>query len=504
MKHITFLTILAISLAGCAHGPESNKEAVEIHEEHKVQYAAYSSDFELFAEADPFVVGQESNVLSHFTHLPDFTALQKGSITLALTVDNEQAMVTLDQPTRKGIYSFDIKPLKAGVGRLEYTISSDLGLAKVLVGNIMVYTSEQEADEAAELAEQTAPPKTNTIVFTKEQSWRIQFSTDLPKREPFGQVIKTAAQVQSSQGDEVLVTAKTNGVVTFKGTVVTEGSAIPAGVALFSILGSGLADNNSSVRFAEATNNYEKSKSDYERAKDLAKDKIVSEKDLLQVKTVFENARAVYENLKLNFNASGQTVTSPMTGFVKQLFVKNGQYVEAGQPIVMISQNKTLVIYAEVQQKFAPYLASISSATLRTLNDSKTYSLEELNGKVLSYGRATTKGNFMIPLSLQIDNIGGFIPGGFIELYVNTLSNTQAITIPNTALLEEQGNYYVLVQVNPELFEKREIRIAASDGRKTEVVQGLSDQERIVTSGAVIIKLAQASGTLDAHSGHVH
>jgi multidrug efflux pump subunit AcrA (membrane-fusion protein) len=193
-----------------------------------------------------------------------------------------------------------------------------------------------------------------------------------------------------------------------------------------------------------------------------------------------------------------------MTGFVKQLFVKNGQYVEAGQPIVMISQNKTLVIYAEVQQKFAPYLASISSATLRTLNDSKTYSLEELNGKVLSYGRATTKGNFMIPLSLQIDNIGGFIPGGFIELYVNTLSNTQAITIPNTALLEEQGNYYVLVQVNPELFEKREIRIAASDGRKTEVVQGLSDQERIVTSGAVIIKLAQASGTLDAHSGHVH
>ena len=258
------------------------------------------------------------------------------------------------------------------------------------------------------------------------------------------------------------------------------------------------------MRFAEAINNYEKSKSDYERAKDLAKDKIVSDKDLLQVKTIFENARAVYENLKLNFNASGQTVTSPMTGFVKQLFVKNGQYVEAGQPIVLISQNKTLVIYAEVQQKLAPYLVNISSATLRTLNDNKTYTLEELNGKVLSFGRSTTKGNFMIPLSLQIDNVGSFIPGGFIELYINTLSNTQAITVPNTALLEEQGNYYLLVQVTPELFEKREIRIAASDGRRTEVVQGLSEHERIVTSGALIVKLAQASGTLDAHSGHVH
>jgi hypothetical protein len=38
----------------------------------------------------------------------------------------------------------------------------------------------------------------------------------------------------------------------------------------------------------------------------------------------------------------------------------------------------------------------------------------------------------------------------------------------------------------------------------TEIKTGLNSGERVVTKGAILIKLAQATGTLDAHSGHVH
>jgi cobalt-zinc-cadmium efflux system membrane fusion protein len=71
-------------------------------------------------------------------------------------------------------------------------------------------------------------------------------------------------------------------------------------------------------------------------------------------------------------------------------------------------------------------------------------------------------------------------------------------------LLEEQGNFYVYVQLNPELFEKKEIKLGDSDGIRTEVTQGLKENDRIVSKGAVFIKLSQSTGTLDAHSGHVH
>ena len=107
-------------------------------------------------------------------------------------------------------------------------------------------------------------------------------------------------------------------------------------------------------------------------------------------------------------------------------------------------------------------------------------------------------------VSLQIDNNGSFVTGGFVEVYLKTLSNSQALTIPVSALLEEQGRFFVYVQVTPELFEKQDVEIGATDGLKVEITKGITQNQRIVTVGAVFIKLAQATGSLDAHSGHVH
>ena len=62
----------------------------------------------------------------------------------------------------------------------------------------------------------------------------------------------------------------------------------------------------------------------------------------------------------------------------------------------------------------------------------------------------------------------------------------------------------MLVQINPELFEKREVKVGATDGLRTEILSGISATDRVVTKGAILVKLAQASGALDPHAGHVH
>jgi len=505
LNKIFLAALLAITFSSCQN---SNKQKVneateshDAHEEIKFQYTAYSTEFEVFAEADAFIVGETANVLSHFSRLPDFKALESGSMTIRLMVNGKEIAQTLDKPTRKGIYSFDIKAETAGTGTLKFEITNETGSFEVLVPEVTVFTSNEEAHEASE---KVVVSKTNTTVFTKEQSWKVDFATDFARNEPFGQIIKTTAQVQSSQSDEAIVSAKTNGIVMISGNDVLEGKGVSNGQILFSISGSEMADNNISVRYAEAKNNLEKAKADYERSTELAKDKIISAKDLLSAKNQYENAKAVFDNLNTNFSASGQRVKSPMNGFVKQVLVKNGTYVDAGQPIVVVAQNKTLLLNAEVQQKYAPMLASIATANIRTIENNKTYSLEQLNGKVLSFGKATNTDNYLIPVALEIDNIGNFTAGGFVEVYLKTLTNTLALTVPTTSLLEDQGTFFVYVQVTPELFEKREVKIGATDGIRTEIRTGINSGERVVTMGAILIKLAQATGTLDAHSGHVH
>lgn len=501
MKNKMFFgALLVIVFASCQNRKEAS-DSHDTHEEVKFQYTAYSNDFELFAEADAFVVGEKSNVLSHFSKLPDFKALESGSMTIRLIVNGKEVTQTLDKPTRKGIYSFDIQPETAGTGTLKFDITNETGSFEVLVSEVNVFASDEEALEASA---KLVISRTNTTVFTKEQSWKVDFATDIPRNEPFGQIIKTTAQVQSSPGDEIIISAKTNGIVMISGNAVLEGIDVSKGQVLFSISGSELADNNISVRYAEAKNNLEKAKADYERSRELAKDKIVSAKDLLTAKNQYDNAKAIFDNLNNNFSASGQSVKSPMNAFVKQVLVKNGTYVEAGQPIVIVAQNKTLLLNAEVQQKYASMLSSIASANIRTVHDDQTWSLEQLNGKVLSFGKSTNSDNYLIPVTLQIDNLGSFIAGGFVEVYLKTITNTLALTIPTSALLEDQGTYFVYVQVTPELFEKREVRIGATDGVRTEIQKGLISSERVVTIGAILIKLAQATGTLDAHSGHVH
>lgn len=497
---IVLIAAFALFLASCA-----NKQPNQVHESHnnevKIQLTAYSNEFELFAEADPFAVGESSEILSHFSHLPSFKALESGSMTIRLIVNGKETSQTLDKPTRKGIYKFELQPETAGKGQLVFDIVREKGNFQLIVPEVEVFADDHDAIHAAEDIDVSSA---NETVFTKEQSWKIDFETAHPTVEPFGQVIRTTARVESAQGDETLISAKTNGIVKLSANNILEGKPVTTRQILFSISASEMANNNSATRFSEAQNNYEKAKADYERIAELAKDKIVSEKELLNAKNQYENAKVIYDNLNKNFNPSGQNIVSSMNGFVKQVFVQNGQYVEAGQPIVIISQNKTLLLQTEVQRKFAPILGTINSANIHTLHDNQTYSLEELNGKIVSVGRNTNSDNYLIPLSLQIDNKGTFVPGGFVELFLKTLTNTQALTIPNSALLEEQGVYFVFVQITPELFEKREVKTGATDGLKTEILQGLFPEERVVTKGAILIKLAQATGTLDAHSGHVH
>ncbi len=499
-KYLTIFGILIISLFGCKSNDEATHSEAEA-DKPKIKLTAYSNDFELFAEADPFVTGDTAEILSHFSHLPSFKALESGSITIRLMAGGKEAVQILEKPTRKGIYKFFLVPQNTGSGKLVFDIQAGDSSYQVVVPDITVYGDEESAHSAAE---SVIIPYTNTTVFTKEQSWKIEFATEFPQVGDFGQVIKTSARIEASRDGERIIVAKTSGIVSFTGDNLLEGNPVSAGKVLLKVVGSDLSDNNSAVRFAEARNNFEKAESDLNRMERLSADKIVTEKDLIQARNIYSNAKTVYENQKKNFSSAGQTVTSPLNGFVKLVMVQNGQFVREGDPLVTVSQDRQLLIRADLQPKFLGVLDSIKSATLSLQNSDRYYTLKELNGKILAFGRSANTDNYLIPLTLKIDNPGDFIPGGFIELNLVTLEGPGCISVPNEALLEDQGVFFLFIQVNPELFEKRAIKTGATDGIRTAITAGLSTHDRIVTRGAIFVKLAQASGALDAHSGHVH
>lgn len=483
------------------HDHEHEHEAHEHEHEHgehaHLQLVAYSDHWEVYAECHPFVVGEETHILAHFTKLENFKPRTAGSITAVLTLGGKSTRLVAESPEEPGIYEFEFEPTVEGKGTLTFYVDSDT----LTIRDIQSYKDEEKAlHEAAERQAKSS----NGATFTKEQSWKVNFSTEPCRVEPFGQVIKTMAQVMPAQGDEQIITAKTSGIVLLAGNDIVVGKSVSKGQRLFSVESGDFVDNNLSVRYQEASSEYERAKSEYERKKELAKDKIVSESELQRAKSEYDKAVAAYKNYSRGFSGGKSGVSSPMSGYLKQIYVQHGQYVEAGAPIASVSQNKNLTIRANVQSKYYPLLSRIASANFKLSDGSGVYSLEELGGKVLSYGKATDVNNPQIPVTFQVNNTVDLLPGAFVETYIRTQSEQPIITIPSVALIEETGNYFVYVQLTPEYFEKREVTIGSTDGKRTEIKSGLTGSERVVAKGAILVKLAQASGKLDAHSGHHH
>ncbi len=504
MKSYILFAVLCVAatVAGCGnHQHEHAATAGEHLHEENLQLTAYGDDFEVYAEATPFVTGEASDILAHFTFLKNFKPLEAGKVTATLFIGGEQISQELEKPSRPGIYKFALTPKVAGKGEILFHIQTAAGDSHIVVPDITVYKDKHDAQHEAAKAVATS---SNGVAFIKEMSWKVDFSTVPCLKEPFGQVIRTMAQIQPSQGDERVVTAKTSGIVAIPEAGLVDGKSVSAGQTLFYIESGDMADNNLSVRYREAESNYNLTKKEYERKQELAKDKIVSESELLQARANYETAEAVYNNLRRNFAAGRQSVTAPIAGFVKQLLVRNGEYIEAGQPIVSVSQNRNLFIKAEIQPKYYPLLNNISTAKFRILNDETVYTLDDLNGRLVSYGKSVETDRPLLPVVFQVDNSVELLPGSFVEMYIKTRGQQSTLTVPNVSLVEEIGNYFVYVQLTPEYFEKREVKIGQTDGERTEILSGLNESERVVAKGAVLVKLTQATGTLDAESGHVH
>ena len=315
----------------------------------------------------------------------------------------------------------------------------------------------------------------------------------------FEQVIKTSGQVLAAQGDESVAVATVAGVVSFHGKV-TEGMSVGKGSTLLTISSSNIADGDPVQRARIA---YEISKKEYERMKALVKKKIGSDKDFAQAEQNYENARISYEALAKGNTKGGQAISSPIGGYVKNILVKEGDYVTIGQPLVSVTQNRRLFLRAEVSEKYYPYLRTIGSANFKTPYDNKVYALKELSGRLLSFGKSAGDNSFYVPVTFEFDNKGDIIPGSFVEVYLLSTPMENVISLPRTALTEEQGLFFVYLQLDEEGYKKQEVTLGADNGQSVQILTGVKAGDPVVVNGAYQVKLASASNAIPAHS-HEH
>jgi RND family efflux transporter MFP subunit len=498
---ISFVIVVGL-LASCNNAEHELPHGVETLtgvEPEPLAYTLYTDKSELFVEFKPLIVGEVSKFAAHFTQLgKNFKAVTEGSVTVNLIGNKKQLTDKAEKPSSPGIFRLALNPENSGTYQLVFDIQTKEFDDKIMIENITVYPDTKTA-----LANQREQTIGEEIVYLKEQAWKIDFANMEVKRQPFIEIIKTTGQILPAYGDEITITAKSRGIITFGNNKKLIGSAVNSGEALFIISGAGLTEGNLDTKYKEAKNNYEKSKIDFERANGLVKKNIISQKYFLEIQLRYKNAQTTFNTIEKNYTTGGHKITSPIQGYIKNVMISEGEYVEIGKSIASVSQNRKLILKAEVPQKYFSKLNSISSANFITAYDSKVYSTDSLNGKLVSYGKSADNNAYYIPVNFEIDNKGEIIPGSFIEVFLKTNVIKGALVIPYSALLEEQGNHFAYVQTSGEGFQKRELKLGANDGLHVQVLSGIKEGERVVTKGSYQIKLATMSGKMPAH-GHEH
>ena len=302
--------------------------------------------------------------------------------------------------------------------------------------------------------------------------------------------------------EEVEVRARVSGILLSKHFV--DGSVVRKGDVLFRVddreFRNNLAEAN--ARVAEAETVLQKAREDVARYAPLVKTQAIS-RQIYENAIASENqARARVEAVKAGIAAANLSieytvVTAPITGRIGEALMLPGGLVAAGNTVLArVSQDNPAWVYfsvAEAQllnftRRYAEPLAMEEAmARIRevslTLADGTAY---PITGRINFGDRAIDPKTGSYMLRAQFDNPSGLLrPGlyGRIRLMTDRVEN--ALVVPDRAIQEQLGSYFVTVVGAGDKAELRTVTLGPRTGSLVVISNGLKPGERVVVEGTL-------------------
>lgn len=331
------------------------------------------------------------------------------------------------------------------------------------------------------------------IPLADKEAARLGVKTAKVGRGPFAETLRVGGVVERATDGEIVVSASRSGRFSSNASLQI-GNHISAGQSLGSISSAG-TEGGDVVAAGRAR--LQAAEREVERLKPLVATGAVSRAEFQRAEAELSLARA-----EAGSGVSG-TVTSPGAGVVTNVAVRNGEFVERGQTIAVISKNTKLTLRADVPARHAAMGRQAVSANFRQEGMGAAVSLNSHGGRRLDNSAAAASEGY-IPVRFSFVNDGTAIPGAFAEIWLIGSQRPDVLTVPEKAIVEIQGVKYVFEKVHEGKYAKHRVRTGGSDGVSVEVIEGLSGGEEIVTDGARVIRMAEISNIAPPAHTHNH
>lgn len=190
-------------------------------------------------------------------------------------------------------------------------------------------------------------------------------------------------------------------------------------------------------------------------------------------------------------------LTAPVTGIINEIKATSGQQVEAGTEILSLANLSIVLLEAQVFEKDLPAVreSTRASFTASALSgEVYTIGTADGDGRIVSIGQTVNEQTRTVSVIYEVKNPSNRLRDGmFVEITVDTSGNTQVLSVPKKAVVNEQGQTFVFVFDGGETFEKRAVALGVEGADFYEIKSGLKEGERVVTEGIYQLRSTQPS-----------
>jgi Cu(I)/Ag(I) efflux system membrane fusion protein len=194
------------------------------------------------------------------------------------------------------------------------------------------------------------------------------------------------------------------------------------------------------------------------------------------------------------------TFYAPQNGVVENLKIREGFFVKPGSTLMAIGDLSEVWVEAEVFERQAGQVDTGTPVTM-TLDylPGKTW-----KGKVDYIYPTLDAKTRTVKVRLRFKNEDGeFKPNMFAQIAIHTTGDESALLIPKEALIRTGNQDRVVLALGEGSFKSVAVRVGRYDSESVEILEGLSDGEKVVSSAQFLLDSESSKSSDFKRMNHV-
>ena len=179
------------------------------------------------------------------------------------------------------------------------------------------------------------------------------------------------------------------------------------------------------------------------------------------------------------------TLRAPFAGVVTRRFVDRGALVQASSsnnsPLLIVARTDTVRVFADVPEPDVPFISRGDRAVLAVAAlPSRTFA-----GQIIRLAEALDPSSRTMRTEVDLPNADGTLrPGMDGTLTIAVETHPDALTVPEAAVRREKARAVVYL-VDGDHAAERIVKTGLTAEARVEILEGLGDGDRVITSGAI-------------------